>query len=85
MEIGEQYKIPILKRKWIRTNITTKIWYNDAFDHPKLDYMNRFKIYDMNIKGTVHKIHKTYVEFYLENHRILCLKTEQALQLEKFL
>ncbi len=39
----------------------------------------------MTIKATVHSIHPNYVEFMLENNKIITLKTEQALKLEKFL
>lgn len=85
MEIGEHYALPLLKKKWIRTNITMKVWYHDSLGRPKLDYINRYKIKDMHIKATVYKIHRTYVEFKLENNKIIYLKNEQASKLEKFL
>lgn len=85
MEIGEQYKLPLIKTKWIKVNFVKKIWYYDTYGQPVLDYINRLKIKDNCIKATVHKIHRTYIEFLLENNRIVCLKHEQASQLEKFL
>lgn len=62
-----------------------KVWYYDALGRQVLDYISRLNVKDMKIRATVYKIHKTYVDFLLQNNRIVSLKNEQAYALEKFL
>lgn len=82
---GEHYALPLLRKRMIYKRYVIKVWYLNHLGKPTLDYISRLKIKNMTIRATVHSIHPTYVEFMLENNKIITLKTEQALKLEKFL
>ena len=85
MEIGEHYALPLVKKKMIYKRYVIKIWYYDSFGRLIYDHMSKLNIKNDTIRATVYKIHKDYVEFSLQNNKVISLKNEQAYQLEKFL
>lgn len=65
-----------------------KVWYIDSWGQETMEYINIKKLRrepTLAMRGTVHRIHKNYVELRLESGRIISVHYDYLERLERLL